>query len=137
MAADGPGTTPTPAGSAPAPRGAAAAGGTPNRARPPPSAWPPPPAAPPGLPPAPAGGEVIETKDNWNYSRGLLFAWAIPYYHMGVRVGYSPNDKVTLTGFVLNGWNDVKDNNKDKTVAGSIAYKPNGKTTIIGNYIVG
>ncbi len=23
----------------------------------------------------PAGAEVIETKDNWNYSRGLLFAW--------------------------------------------------------------
>ncbi|HYJ47218.1 MAG TPA: outer membrane beta-barrel protein, partial [Pyrinomonadaceae bacterium] len=31
------------------------------------------------------GAEVIETKDNWNYSRGLLFAWAIPYYHMGLR----------------------------------------------------
>ena len=26
----------------------------------------------------PAGAEVIETKDNWNYSRGLLFALAIP-----------------------------------------------------------
>src|SRR5262249_27593404 len=30
----------------------------------------------------PAGNEVIESKDNWNYSRGLLFALAIPYYHM-------------------------------------------------------
>ena len=28
-----------------------------------------------------AGAEVIETKDNWNYSRSLLFAYAIPYYH--------------------------------------------------------
>jgi hypothetical protein len=85
----------------------------------------------------PAGGEVIESKDNWNYSRGLLFAWAIPYYHMGARVGYTVNDKVSLTGFLLNGWNNVKDNNTDKTVAGSITYKPNGKTTVIGNYIVG
>ena len=25
-----------------------------------------------------AGAEVIETKDNWNYSRSILFAWAIP-----------------------------------------------------------
>ena len=43
------------------------------------------------------GQEVIETKDNWNYSRSLLFAWAIPYYHTGMRAAYSPNDKVTLT----------------------------------------
>jgi hypothetical protein len=33
------------------------------------------------------GAEVIEAKDNWNYSRSLLFALAIPYYHMGVAFG--------------------------------------------------
>jgi len=27
-----------------------------------------------------AGAEVIETNSNWNYSRSLLFAWAIPFY---------------------------------------------------------
>jgi hypothetical protein len=27
----------------------------------------------------PLGAEMIETKDNWNYSRSLLFALAIPY----------------------------------------------------------
>src|SRR3979490_1307629 len=32
-----------------------------------------------------AGAEVIETNGNWNYSRSLLFALAIPYYHFGVR----------------------------------------------------
>ena len=32
-----------------------------------------------------AGAEVIEAKDNWNYSRSLLFAWAIPYWHFGLR----------------------------------------------------
>jgi len=58
----------------------------------------------------PAGAEVIETQDNWNYSRSLLFAWAIPYYHAGVRASYAFNDKLTSTGFVLNGWNNVKDN---------------------------
>ena len=30
-----------------------------------------------------AGAEVIESKDNWNYSRSLLFAYAIPYWHFG------------------------------------------------------
>ena len=27
-----------------------------------------------------AGAEVVESKDNWNYSRALLYALAIPYY---------------------------------------------------------
>lgn len=85
----------------------------------------------------PIGGEVIEAKDNFNYSRGLLFAWAIPYYHMGARVGYAVNDKVSVTGFLVNGWNSVIDNNDAKTVAASVSVKPNGRTTIVGNYMVG
>ncbi len=32
-----------------------------------------------------AGAEVIESKDNWNYSRSLLFAYAVPYFHFGLR----------------------------------------------------
>jgi hypothetical protein len=85
----------------------------------------------------PAGAEVIENKDNFNYSRGLLFALAIPYYHMGARIGYAFNDKVSLTGYLVNGWNDVIDNNSDKTVGASFSYKPNAKTGIILNYLVG
>ena len=62
----------------------------------------------------PAGAEVIETKDNWNYSRGLLFSYAIPYYHFGMRAKYAFNDKYALTGFFVNGWNNVVDNNSGK-----------------------
>src|SRR4029079_19182786 len=85
----------------------------------------------------PAGAEVIENKDNFNYSRGLLFALAIPYYHMGARIAYAVNDKVSLTGYLVNGWNDVIDNNSDKTVGASLNVKPNAKTGIIVNYLVG
>jgi Putative beta-barrel porin-2, OmpL-like. bbp2 len=83
------------------------------------------------------GNEVIETKDNWNYSRGLLFALAIPYYHMGMRVVYSPNDKVTLQGHLVNGWNNVVDNNGGKSLGGSITYKPAASVTVIENYMGG
>jgi hypothetical protein len=85
----------------------------------------------------PAGYEVIESKDNWNYSRSLLFALAIPYDHMGVRVSYSPTDKVTLAGYVVNGWNNSVDNNTGKTVIGSVTFKPTGAFTFIENYIGG
>jgi hypothetical protein len=85
----------------------------------------------------PAGAEVIESKDNYNYSRGLLFALAVPYYHMGARFGYAATDKVSFTGYIVNGWNNVKDNNDAKTLIGSVTVKPTGKFTVIGNYIVG
>src|SRR5437016_3670498 len=76
------------------------------------------------------GAEVIETKDNWNYSRGLLFAWAIPYYHAGVRATYTVNDKVTLMGALVNGWNNVVENNTGKTVGAEPLYKPNAATAV-------
>src|SRR5258708_30516621 len=63
----------------------------------------------------PMGAEVIESKDNWNYSRGLLFSYAIPYYHFGVRAKYTFNPKYNVTGFIVNGWNNVVDNNTGKT----------------------
>ena len=85
----------------------------------------------------PAGFEVIESKDNWNYSRGLLFSLAIPYYHMGMRAAYSPTDKITLTGFLFNGWNNTVDNNTGKSFGISFTAKPNDKFTFIENYIAG
>jgi hypothetical protein len=85
----------------------------------------------------PAGSEVIESKDNWNYSRSLLFALAIPYYHAGARVAYSPNDKVTVTGFLVNGWNNVVDANAGKTVAVAVALKPTSALAVAGTYIAG
>jgi hypothetical protein len=84
-----------------------------------------------------AGAEVVEAKDNWNYSRSLLFTLAIPVYHAGIRLTYSPNDKVTLMGGVVNGWNNVVDNNTGKTVMFSVTYKPNAATAVIENYIGG
>ena len=83
------------------------------------------------------GAEVIETKDNWNYSRGFLFAWAIPYYHAGVRATYNFNSKVSLMGALVNGWNNVEDNNGGKTFGLSLTIKPNSKFTIIENYTGG
>src|SRR5206468_2553891 len=83
------------------------------------------------------GAEVIEAKDNWNYSRSLLFALAIPYYHMGVRATYTVNDKVTLMGGVVNGWNNVVENNGAKTFGAQIALKPVPQVAIVQNYMAG
>ena len=83
------------------------------------------------------GAEVIEAKDNWNYSRALLFSWAIPYYHMGLRVGYSPNDKATIGASVTNGWNNSTDNNSAKTYGLQGIFKPVAPLTAVVNYMGG
>ena len=85
----------------------------------------------------PHGAEVIETKDNFNYSRGLLFALAIPYYHTGFRLGYAVSDKVSVTGYLVNGWNNVRDNNDAKTAGASVAFKPTGRLTFTQAYMAG
>ena len=85
----------------------------------------------------PAGAEVIENKDNFNYSRGLLFALAIPYYHMGARVGYAFSEHVSVTGYLVNGWNNVIDNNDAKTGGVSLAIKPTARLALYQNYLVG
>jgi len=85
----------------------------------------------------PFGAEVIEAKDDWNYSRSLLFALAIPYYHVGLRATYNVSDKVALTGFLVNGWNDAVDNNGGKSIGVSATVKPHPKLTIVGNFMGG
>jgi hypothetical protein len=62
------------------------------------------------------GAEVIETMNNWNYSRSLLFSWAVPYYHLGLRTSFPVGKHLTAGVMLVNGWNNVEDNNTGKTV---------------------
>jgi hypothetical protein len=83
-----------------------------------------------------AGAEVIETNQNFNYSRSLLFAWAIPYSHTGLRVQYALGSHFTGSVQVVNGWNNVEPINSGKTYGftGAYAWK---KVTWNNNYYVG
>jgi hypothetical protein len=61
-----------------------------------------------------AGAEVTETHLNWNYSRGLLYANG-PFYHFGGRLTAPVHKNLTLGYQLVNGWNNVEDNNSGKT----------------------
>ena len=63
------------------------------------------------------GLEVIEGYEDWNlnYSRSFLFYYSIPFTHTGLRGTYKVNDMLTLSGAVVNGWDNVKDNNNTKS----------------------
>ncbi|MCS6952493.1 MAG: porin [Bryobacterales bacterium] len=83
-----------------------------------------------------AGAEVIETHSNWNYSRSLLFAWAIPYYHFGVRASMPLGNYFSAGISLVNGWNNVEDNNSGKTV-GLTGTITTSKFTWTHNYYFG
>jgi len=73
-----------------------------------------------------AGSEVIASTGNMNVSRSMLFG-AIPFTHTGVRAGYALNDIVTVYGGINNGWDQLTDANKGKTLelgASIIPIKP-------------
>lgn len=69
-----------------------------------------------------AGAEVVEAKDNWNYSRSLLYSWAIPYTNFGLRTSMPVSKTETLGVQVVNGWNEVTKNNGWATLGLTSAY---------------
>src|SRR6202034_908198 len=97
----------------------------------------------------PMGAEVIESNANWNYSRGLLFNYAIPFFHFGASAKYAFNPKIAVTGYMVNGWNNTIINNaygfetgifgtpSNLTYGVSVAYTPNAKWSLTSNYFAG
>jgi len=69
-----------------------------------------------------AGAEVIESSGDWEVSRSLLFAWAIPYDHTGVRLTAPIGPHITAGVAVVNGWNNVYPINRGKTLGLTFAY---------------
>src|SRR6266849_1428787 len=61
------------------------------------------------------GSEVIWIPTNPNVSRSILFG-AIPFTHTGVRATWALSDTVSLIAGVNNGWDQLTDANKGKTL---------------------
>lgn len=71
-----------------------------------------------------AGAEVIKSPANSNFSRSILFGNAQPSTHTGVRAYYTVNDMLGLTLGVNNGWDNLKDDNGDKTLELAFSLAP-------------
>jgi hypothetical protein len=68
------------------------------------------------------GAEVIEARDNPNYSRSFLFNYAIPFTHTGLMVSYPFSDALAASFYAVNGWDNTDDNNTGKTFGLSFAW---------------
>ena len=72
-----------------------------------------------------AGAEVINSTLDTNYSRSILFGYAIPFTHTGVRLTYAASDQLSLIVGVNNGWDQLQDQNKQKTGELGVSFTPN------------
>jgi len=71
-----------------------------------------------------AGQEVIKTSGNTNFSRSILFGYAIPFTHTGARATYKISDAASLIAGVNNGWDQLTDTNSNKTIELGAALNP-------------
>ena len=73
----------------------------------------------------PVGLEDNESLPNWNYSRSLLYSWAEPTLHTGVRATCQVANTVAASLFWVNGWNaGVVDGSGMRTFAAAATWKP-------------
>ncbi len=82
------------------------------------------------------GYEVIDAPINYHYSLSNLFNNG-PFYHIGAKANYAFTDKVALMVGIVNNWDNLFDNNKQKTVIGQLYLKPVDGFNIYLNYIGG
>lgn len=81
------------------------------------------------------GAEVIESNANWNYTRSILFSYAIPFTHTGARLTYTLNDMFYAQLHVANGDNNVVNHTAGKGVGGQIGITPIKSLPIVLNYM--
>lgn len=82
------------------------------------------------------GTEVIWSPNNANYSRSLLFG-SVPFTHTGLRVNYAPMDNLTLIAGINNGWDQMTDANKDKTLELGVTATPIKPLSLAASYYGG
>jgi len=85
------------------------------------------------------GYEVIEGYDGYNdnYSRSILFGYAIPFTHTGLKASYAFTSKVGGMVEVVNGWDLLRDNNRSKSVGAQLALTPVAPLSVLLNWIGG
>jgi hypothetical protein len=70
------------------------------------------------------GVEVIESPSNLMIEPGLLFLYGMPFTHTGGKFGYTVNDKLSVSAGVVNGWDQVQDQNSGKTIIANVSATP-------------
>lgn len=82
------------------------------------------------------GYELVDAPDNFNYSLSYLFGNG-PFYHTGAKLDYAVSEKIGFMAGVLNGWDNLIDNNMAKSFALQMYVTPNDDISLYLNWIGG
>ncbi len=74
-----------------------------------------------------AGAENYNPTLDTNFSRSILDGYAEPATVLGFRGTYVVNDAVSLVAGINNGWDNIRDTSRRKTIELGVAYTPNSK----------
>lgn len=69
-----------------------------------------------------AGEESLPPTENTNFSRSILYGYAEPFTVFGFRASYVVNDKMSLIGGINNGWDNIRDWSRRKTLEFGVSY---------------
>lgn len=85
------------------------------------------------------GYELIDGYDgfNDNVSRSILFGYAVPFTHTGLRGSYALNGQWSAMACLVNGWDNARDNNDALTVGGQVGWAPRPDVMVYVNAITG
>lgn len=86
---------------------------------------------------SPYTNESAISKDHLMYTRSFA-AENVPYYLSGLKLSLPVNSKLNLYGYLINGWQQIQDNNRFLSFGSQLEYRPNKKTllnwdTYLGN----
>lgn len=76
------------------------------------------------------GMESWISRDNLTYSRALVSDYS-PYYSTGVKFTYAASPTLTARLDVVNGWQNISENNQGKAAGLRFDYAPNAMTTLM------
>ncbi len=82
------------------------------------------------------GYEVIDAPINYHYSLSNLFNNG-PFYHIGVKANYALTDKIMIMAGLVNNWDNLFDNNSQKSAIAQVFVNPVKGLNIYLNYIGG
>lgn len=85
------------------------------------------------------GFESAISKNNWTLTRSIL-AENSPYYLAGAKLTFEASKQWTLTGLIVNGWQNIREapGNSNKAIGTQLQFKPSSRvllnsSTFIGN----
>ena len=85
---------------------------------------------------SPFTNESAISKDHFMYTRSLAPEY-VPYYLSGIKVSVPINSKWNIYTYILNGWQQITDQNNGKSIATQLEYRPNKSNLLNWNTYIG